>query len=235
MSRDQLPVLSQVLKKGGLFFAPFVVIVYMIMTGYSPLRAALYGFVSIIVLAYLHRESWLSLRDWWDGLGNAGHGILIPAVACGAAGIVIGTFTLDGLGLLTNGSALEIAHVTFTAALGTAVLAGCVIGWFWTFSYWWERILLALAAFMCIMPQISSDLAGIVLIAVILAVQVRCSRSNKRSTSYDFSRHRPEMTRFHYKGLDAARQSLSKIPPCCGELYVWIIKLNSRVSGPLCK
>jgi len=294
LPRDQLPLLWQELKKGGLFFVPFVLIVYMIMAGYSPLRSALYGFVSIIVLAYLRRESWLSVRDWWDGLGRAGYGILIPAVACGAAGIVIGTFTLGGLGLqinsiivnlsggslllalvmtmianiilgmgmpapvayliqvsftipalvqlgapelsahlfvlffsalsfvtppvamgayaaasiarsdpmrtgfvawrlalaayiipfafvygpalLTNGTALEIAHVTLTAVIGTAALAGCVIGWFWTYSHWWERILLAAGAFMCITPHGLSDLGGIALIGIILGVQIHRSK-----------------------------------------------------------
>jgi len=300
MPRSELPVLSNVLKKGGYFFIPFVIIVYMIMTGYSPLRAALYGLISVIIIAYVRRESWLSPRDWLEAMTSAGHGILIPAVACGAAGMIIGTFTLGGLGmqinniivglsggnllfalvltmianiilgmgmpapiayliqvsftipalvqlgapelsahlfvlffsalsfvtppvamgayaaasiarsdpmrtgfiawrlalaayiipfafvygpgLLTSGTPIEIIHVTFTAAIGTAALAGCVIGWFWTYSYWLERVVLAVGAVMCIIPNGLSDLGGIMLIGMVLSMQIMRSRNKKEST-----------------------------------------------------
>ena len=91
-------------------------------------------------------------------------------------------FVLDpaGLGLLLTGSIKtlgsanwgSIALVTITAALGIAALAGGVQGWLLKRATWIEKWMLILAGLALVYPKALFDAIGIVLVAVVVALQV---------------------------------------------------------------
>jgi TRAP transporter 4TM/12TM fusion protein len=90
-------------------------------------------------------------------------------------------FVLDsnGQGLLLMGSVkalaqanwLSIAEVTITAALGIAAIAAGFQGWAWLKTTLFERALFVISGFALVYPSASSDLIGVVFIAIALASQ----------------------------------------------------------------
>jgi TRAP transporter 4TM/12TM fusion protein len=90
-------------------------------------------------------------------------------------------FVLDsnGQGLLLMGSVkalaqanwLSIAEVTLTAALGIAAIAAGFQGWAWLKTTLFERALFVISGFALVYPSASSDLIGVVFIAIALASQ----------------------------------------------------------------
>ncbi|HEY6099830.1 MAG TPA: TRAP transporter fused permease subunit, partial [Anaeromyxobacter sp.] len=83
-------------------------------------------------------------------------------------------FVLDpaGVGLLLKGSPLSIARVTLTAIVGIAALACGVQGFMFRRTTLVERVLLVAAGLLLVYPAGWADVAGVALVAAIVAVQL---------------------------------------------------------------
>lgn len=97
---------------------------------------------------------------------------LIPYVFCYAPQI-----TLLGYSFLSG------VEATFTAVLGVVCLGTAIMGWMFTKVPWWQRGLLFAAAFALIDPGWQTDIAGLVIIAVVAYFQWRAARANKLAAS----------------------------------------------------
>jgi TRAP transporter 4TM/12TM fusion protein len=82
-------------------------------------------------------------------------------------------FVLDpsGVGLLLKGSAIDIIHVSVTAAIGIAALACGVQGWMFRRTTWYERGLLIASGLLLVYPATIADIAGIGLALLAVASQ----------------------------------------------------------------
>ena len=82
-------------------------------------------------------------------------------------------FVLDpaGVGLLLKGNAVDIVHVTLTAALGIAALACGTQGWMFTRTTAAERVMLVAAGLLLVYPATWADVLGATLVAVPLVLQ----------------------------------------------------------------
>jgi TRAP-type uncharacterized transport system fused permease subunit len=81
--------------------------------------------------------------------------------------------------LLMDASVLEIAGVVFTAACGTIAMAGATVGFLIDRTTRAERLLLFVAAPLLIVPEIYTDIAGLVGLIVIVARQTRRVRARR--------------------------------------------------------
>ncbi len=63
-----------------------------------------------------------------------------------------------------------------TASVGVICLAGSLFGWFFTHALMWQRVLLFIAALCLIKPGLITDAIGIVLLAIVSAVQLVARR-----------------------------------------------------------
>jgi TRAP transporter 4TM/12TM fusion protein len=63
-----------------------------------------------------------------------------------------------------------------TASVGVICLAGSLFGWFFTYALMWQRVLLFIAALCLIKPGLITDAIGIVVLAVVSAVQLIARR-----------------------------------------------------------
>jgi TRAP transporter 4TM/12TM fusion protein len=90
-------------------------------------------------------------------------------------------FVLDpsGTGLLLTGSFKtlagadwgSVAEVTITAAVGIVALAGSFQGWLFKRTPLYERVMLGVAGFLLVYPNVLCDIVGFVLVAMVLASQ----------------------------------------------------------------
>jgi TRAP transporter 4TM/12TM fusion protein len=85
--------------------------------------------------------------------------------------------------LLMDASVLEIAGVVFTAACGTIAMAGATVGFLIDRTTRAERLLLFVAAPLLIVPEIYTDIAGLVVLVVIVARQTRRVRARRLETA----------------------------------------------------
>jgi TRAP transporter 4TM/12TM fusion protein len=137
MSRDQLPRFGQTLLSGLHFLIPVAALITMLLQGFSPQLAAFYGVLALaatvvikgLVDAMRRRDGlWPALLDRLrvlvDSLIAGGRAMIGVAVACAAAGIIVGIVNL-GLGsriteivaTLSQGNLFLILIVTAVASL----------------------------------------------------------------------------------------------------------------------
>ncbi len=130
LPRAELPRPGQVLAEEGHLAIPLVVIVAMLVAGWSAPFAALAGIASVFPVALLRATTrdTVTLANLLDACIAGARNTVPVALACGCAGIVIGVVTLTGLGIDFTGLVLSIAENTLIVALLLTMLAGIVLG-----------------------------------------------------------------------------------------------------------
>jgi len=130
LPREECPRLAEVLWSRGHLFLPLILLVAVLLSGYSAPFAALCGIASVIPSAALRagtrRE--LDLSVMLEGLIVGARSSVAVALACGCAGIVIGVITLTGLGIEFTSLVLAVSQNSLLVALVLSMLAGIILG-----------------------------------------------------------------------------------------------------------
>jgi TRAP transporter 4TM/12TM fusion protein len=130
LPRADLPRMGAVLRERGHLFLPLVIIIGVLIAGYSAPYAALCGILSVIPTSMLRQStrSQLSVRVVLEGLQAGAHNSVTVALACACAGIVIGVITLTGLGIAFTSLVLSAAQNQLILALMLTMVAGIILG-----------------------------------------------------------------------------------------------------------
>ncbi|MBI1396589.1 MAG: TRAP transporter fused permease subunit [Betaproteobacteria bacterium] len=130
LPRADLPRLGTVLRERGHLFLPLVVIVGVLMSGYSAPFSALCGIASTIPTALLRRSTrqYVRLGNLLEALEFGARNTVSVALSCACAGIVIGVIYLTGLGLEFTDLVLNAAASHLIVALVLTMIAGIVLG-----------------------------------------------------------------------------------------------------------
>lgn len=125
---SKLPVLGAVMKKGWYYFVPLIIIVVMLVMGYSPQRSVFYAIVSTFAVSILFNPKQLGISKILTAVKNAATGISLVASACMLAGIIMGVINITGLGLKISGIIEQIANGNLIVALVLAMLTSLLLG-----------------------------------------------------------------------------------------------------------
>ncbi len=130
LPRSDLPRLGQVLKERGHLFLPLVIIVAVLLVGYSAPFAALCGIASTIPTALLRSTTrqYVRLNNIVEALEAGARNTITVALSCACAGIVIGVIFLTGLGLEFTNLVMAAASNHVLIALLLTMVAGIVLG-----------------------------------------------------------------------------------------------------------
>jgi TRAP-type uncharacterized transport system fused permease subunit len=122
--------MSAVLKERGHQFIPLIVITAVLFAGYSAPYAALCGIFSVLPTAMLRKTTrqYVRLSVIIDALTTAAKDTLTIALACAAAGIVIGVVLLSGLAIEFTAFIVRLSQDTLIVALALTAVAGMVLG-----------------------------------------------------------------------------------------------------------
>ena len=124
---SMLPSWTSLAKRADLII-PLVIIVWMMLDGFSPARAALWGIGAAFVLSFLRKSSRLGFVGIVKML-EAGARTALPVIAaCATAGIVAGTVTSTGLGSRLGGSIIDIAQGSFLLVLLMTMIVCVILG-----------------------------------------------------------------------------------------------------------
>ena len=97
LNRDQIPRFTATLRKGGLFIIPMAVLVWALLAGYTPTMVAVFGTLSVLVVATFRAETRIGLLKAYWVLAETATRMVAVAGACAAAGLVIAGLTMTGL------------------------------------------------------------------------------------------------------------------------------------------
>lgn len=128
--KPDLPRMGAVLRERGHLFLPLVIIIGVLLSGYSAAYAALCGIFSVVPTTWLRSSTRRTFtpKAIIEALEAGARNTLVVALACACAGIVIGTITLTGLGLAFTNVVMTASQNMLLPALVLTMLAGIVLG-----------------------------------------------------------------------------------------------------------
>ena len=126
--RHELPNPLTLIKERGHLAIPLVVIVYLLVSGYTPMRAALVAIVLSIACAMLRKSTRMKPIEIVYGLERGAKAVLGVLIACAAAGIIIGVVTKTGVGLRLASGLIEMAGGMLLPAMFFTMITAIVLG-----------------------------------------------------------------------------------------------------------
>ena len=128
LPKEELPNLIAVFKDGFLFFIPLIVIITMLVSGFSPMRAGLFAIGSIILVAVVKKATRLSFKKMITALDLGARASLETAIACAAAGFIIGIISLTGIGLKFSSMILQVSGGSLILTLILTMITSIILG-----------------------------------------------------------------------------------------------------------
>jgi len=128
LSRDELPRVWDVLKDRGHLFLPLAAIIYFLVSGSTPMKAALYGIVFSIVASMFKKSTRMNFKDFIEALEMGGRNIIGVAIACATAGIIVGIVTLTGLGLKMASGLISLSGGIMILTLFFTMISSLILG-----------------------------------------------------------------------------------------------------------
>ncbi|WP_296579545.1 TRAP transporter permease [Phreatobacter sp.] len=127
LPRSELPPLLGLLKKAYLF-APLVIMVWLLMSGYSAFRAGSLAIVSAIVVSWLDRQNAMGPKRSLEALNMAARDSLQLISVCAAAGIIVGVIALTGIGGRFAQLLLQLAGENVLLAMIFTMVVALILG-----------------------------------------------------------------------------------------------------------
>ena len=127
LTDEEMPDKKEVWKKSYLLL-PIIAIITFLMLGVSPVRAALYGIISTIVVGAFRKETRMSFGDILRALENGARAALGVAAATACAGMIVGVVTLTGVGLKFANGLLNFAGGIVLLTLFFTMLSSIILG-----------------------------------------------------------------------------------------------------------
>ena len=144
LSEEELPKVRTVLLEGWHFLLPLLVLTWLLVLGFSPMRVGFYTILSVIVAAagralwthfsqeqpseslpdLIRRGSALTLKALELGARNA----IAVSIACAVAGVIVGIVGLTGLGLKFSAMMIALSGGNLVIALILVALASLILG-----------------------------------------------------------------------------------------------------------
>lgn len=128
LNREELPKLKRIIAERGHLIIPLIAIVYLLVTGFTPMKAALWAIILSILSSMLRKSTRIKPMEIIKGLEAGARGALGVIAATACAGIIIGVVTLTGLGLKLGSVLVDIANgnlvITLFFTMVTSILLG---------------------------------------------------------------------------------------------------------------
>lgn len=128
LSKSELPKIHDVLRERGHLLLPLIMLVVLLMMGYSPTLVAVFTIIATIVIAAFRKSSRMNFHDILQALESGVRDSLGVAVACAAVGITVGVFSLTGLGLKLANIILMMGSGSLFMTMLFTMIASIILG-----------------------------------------------------------------------------------------------------------
>lgn len=109
LDENELPKLKNILRRDWPSIAPLLVLIVILLEGYTPYMAAFWGITTCLVVGFINPRHRLTVGDVWDAFATGAKYALSVGAAAAVVGIIIGVVTLTGVGF-------KISYIITTAA-----------------------------------------------------------------------------------------------------------------------
>lgn len=129
LKKSELPIAREVLARGWYLLLPVVVLLYMLIAlKATPMKAAIGAIIATIVASMPSKETCMTPKRICLALAQGASSSLEVISACAAAGIVVGTLSLTGLGLKLSGLIIGASGGQIWLTLVLAAIVCLVLG-----------------------------------------------------------------------------------------------------------
>jgi TRAP transporter 4TM/12TM fusion protein len=121
---------GDVMRTRGHHLISLAVLIALLVMGRSPEDAALWAIVAVIATSFLSkdRNEWLTPQRIWEATIQGAKNMLPVAILLAAAGLIVGVFSLTGLGLKVSNIIMSLSGGSPILALILALFASFIIG-----------------------------------------------------------------------------------------------------------
>ncbi len=129
MPADEIPNWKEVLSKGFYLALPVILlIVFLAVLNWSPLRSGLWSIVSLIVVSMIRKETRFTPKTLMNAMASGAEGCLSVAIICAIAGVIIGVLNLTGLGIKFSQLLVMLSFGIKPLLLVLTMIAGLILG-----------------------------------------------------------------------------------------------------------
>ncbi|MFO7152730.1 MAG: TRAP transporter permease [Bacillota bacterium] len=128
MKREELPKFSVIMKERGHLLIPLLAIIYLLVEGYTPMKAALYAIILAIASSMIRKNTRISFYDIVKGLEDGARSALGVVAATACAGIIVGVVTQTGLGLKLGSVLVDLANNNLFLTLIFTMITSLILG-----------------------------------------------------------------------------------------------------------
>lgn len=126
--KENLPKASIVLKNGWHLMIPIVALIVFLMMSWSAAKAVFWSTIMMIAVSFLKKETRITKKKIIAALIDGTKDSISIAVACAAAGIVVGSLSLTGLGVKFSSSIIALSQGSKFIALILSMIACLILG-----------------------------------------------------------------------------------------------------------
>ena len=126
--REELPSLKKTIMDRGHLALPLLVLIYLLVAGFSPGYAVVRCIIFIIIVSWFRKATRMGVKDVWDALVQGAIQATVVAVAIITSGIMVGIFDLSGVAIRFSGLIVDLAGGHLLLALVYVMITAIVLG-----------------------------------------------------------------------------------------------------------
>jgi TRAP transporter 4TM/12TM fusion protein len=128
LREEGAPTAWQILKQQWFMSLPLVIIVVMMLLGYSPAYAAFWAILSCVGVSWLTPDKRMGVRQIFTAMIEGANSTLIIGATVGVIGIIVGTIQLTGIGLKFSQIIIDLSSGQLIIAILLVGMASLVLG-----------------------------------------------------------------------------------------------------------
>ncbi|MDM5196694.1 TRAP transporter fused permease subunit [Fictibacillus enclensis] len=97
MDNEDIPNFWLTFQKGFYYLVPVILLVWVMLSGFTPSLAACYGIASIFLLSFFRRSTWITWKKFTEICSEVVYHIVPLTVATAAAGVIEGVINMTGM------------------------------------------------------------------------------------------------------------------------------------------
>ena len=123
LPKKELPNLKEVVLQGGHLVLPVFVLIFILLSGRSPVFSAFFALISTILISQIKKETRMGLKSLFVTLNTGGKSILVVGIACVSCGMIVGVMAMTGIGQVIAYNILSLSNNVLFFALFYVMIA----------------------------------------------------------------------------------------------------------------
>jgi TRAP transporter 4TM/12TM fusion protein len=126
--KDQVPPIWATTKRCLPLLFPVFTLIGLLIVGYTPLKAALYATLVMVVGSFFSKETRMNPARFFEAITKSSYNSITVCAACAICGIVTGVITLTGIGLKLSDLILQLSGGQLLPTLLLTMVASIILG-----------------------------------------------------------------------------------------------------------